>query len=110
LILSSLIFHGFQHATIIKTHTVDQRLICWQTKQLGLSLPGCGFGVNVPISINPNPRQAASSNKRCIFIEPCRKTYGILKGYPEDLFLQTLVVKAVQTRSKDLTPEFLPTI
>ncbi len=45
---------GYQRQ-IIKAHTVDQTFGIYQTKETRLSLPGCGRGVTVPISIDPNP-------------------------------------------------------
>ncbi len=48
----------------------------------GLGLPICGFGVSVPISINPNPKLANSLNHRASLSNPAAKPTGFLKVNP----------------------------
>ena len=42
----------------------------------GIGLPSCGLGVNVPTSINPNPKAPSSSNKTASLSNPAASPIG----------------------------------
>ena len=55
---------------------------------LGLGFPSCAFGVKVPISINPNPKQESSSiNFKASLSNPAAKPTGLENFIPKTFFL-----------------------
>ena len=59
-------------------------------KSLFLGFPSCAFGVNVPISINPNPKLLSSLNNLASLSKPAAKPTGFLNFNPKSSFSNVL--------------------
>jgi hypothetical protein len=60
---------------------------------LGFSLPFCGFGVTVPISINPKPKHESSSMKDAFLSKPAAKPIGFGNLIPKTSVSNNLFLK-----------------
>ena len=58
-------------------------------KSLFLGLPDCGFGVTVPISINPKPKLENWLINLAFLSKPAAKPTGLGKSIPKSLVLKT---------------------
>ena len=67
-------------------------LSCFNLNNLFFGFPICGFGVTVPISINPNPKADNSSIKTAFLSNPAANPTGFLNFNPNNFVSKELLL------------------